>query len=184
MEDERDWTYSLKLYHLKCAGYITQFVQRDSFILDCGCGYGQVGKILKYSGYDNFMGFDKNRRKVDVCRALELKVFVYSIETIPFQASSVDCLICMQVFEHLDEVVYKKALREIRRVIKDDGIILLSFPIGKTAVDKEHCKILVKKDDILGAMTNFVVVEEEEVFGRYESSESKSLFVALRNASL
>ncbi|MHC4397676.1 MAG: class I SAM-dependent methyltransferase [Planctomycetota bacterium] len=177
---ERDWTYSLKLYHLKAAGYICQHVPRSAFILDCGCGWGQVGKILEYAGYENFMGFDVKNRKVNTCCSLGLKVFKYSIDTIPFPSNSVDCIVCMQVFEHLPAKIYKKGLSELRRVVKEDGVMLLSFPIGTTALDTEHCTTLVERETVLFAMKGFGIIEEEEIFGRFESADNRSLFWVLR----
>jgi ubiquinone/menaquinone biosynthesis C-methylase UbiE len=176
----RDWTFNLKLYHLKAAGYITQHLSRNALIFDCGCGWGQVGKILQYCGYNNFSGLDISPRKVDTCKAVGLDVFVGSADYLPFSDGHFDCVVCMQVFEHLSKETYKKALEEIRRIVKSCGCIILSFPIGATATDKSHCVTFVDKETILGAMTDFGIVDEEEVFGRYNSAGTKSLFCALR----
>jgi len=48
------------------------------------------------------------------------------IKALPFEDNSVDSVVLTQVLEHIDEPY--KALSEIKRVLKKDGIILLSVP--------------------------------------------------------
>src|SRR6202022_2066516 len=51
---------------------------------------------------------------------------VLNIEEITLPDESVDVIICGHVLEHLD---HKRALSELRRVLRPDGILLLLFPI-------------------------------------------------------
>ena len=51
---------------------------------------------------------------------------VLDIEQLDFPSSSVDVVICAHVLEHVDD---GKALRELRRVVKDDGFVVLMVPI-------------------------------------------------------
>jgi SAM-dependent methyltransferase len=45
---------------------------------------------------------------------------------LPFKGGSFDAVVCMEVLEHLFEDV--TALQDIRRVLKDDGVFVLSVP--------------------------------------------------------
>ncbi len=59
---------------------------------------------------------------------------VVDITDIPFEENSIDMIICNHVLEHiLDE---KRALSEMRRVLKDDGIAILTVPL--TAREKTY----------------------------------------------
>lgn len=174
----RDWTYNLKLYHLTVVGAIVRFLPKESVIIDCGCGWGQVGKILQECGYKEFYGFDIHGVKVDVCRAIGLNVIKSSIEKIPWPAGYADCVICSEVLEHLPVGVFEKAVSEIKRIAK--GIIIITVPQSSTALDgDEHIRV-VYEEDLLARLSDYEIVEKRSVFGRYESSQSKSNFLVLQ----
>jgi ubiquinone/menaquinone biosynthesis C-methylase UbiE len=50
-----------------------------------------------------------------------------SVTGIPYPDNYFDCAVCISVLEHIREL--RTAISEIRRVTKDDGIIVLGFPI-------------------------------------------------------
>jgi len=54
-------------------------------------------------------------------------------EEIPFKDSCFDIILTSQVLEHIIE--YEKFIREIRRIIKPDGILLLSTPDSPSRKD-------------------------------------------------
>ena len=49
-----------------------------------------------------------------------------NLPDIPLQDNSVDVVLCTEVIEYIYD--YKKLLSEISRVLKQDGVLLLSFP--------------------------------------------------------
>jgi len=51
---------------------------------------------------------------------------VLNIEEIELPDESVDVVICSHVLEHVD---HKKSLRDLRRILRSDGLLLLMFPI-------------------------------------------------------
>lgn len=51
------------------------------------------------------------------------------VTDLPFENGSIDILICNHVLEHVPE--YKKALREIHRVLRVDGFAILQTPYSK-----------------------------------------------------
>lgn len=63
-----------------------------------------------------------------------------SITDLPFQDNSINSLSCLHVLEHIglgrygdqmDPLGYKKAADEMTRVLKNDGILYFSTPVGK-----------------------------------------------------
>lgn len=50
-----------------------------------------------------------------------------SATEIPYPSDYFDCVVCVSVLEHIRDI--KNAVREIRRVVKEDGTIVLGFPV-------------------------------------------------------
>ena len=69
------------------------------------------------------------------------------IEDTGLADSTYDVVICNHVLEHVSD--YKKALNELRRIVKPDGFIILSFPVdNKLDTVYEDCSIVTKEDCI------------------------------------
>jgi len=83
-------------------------------ILDLGCGDGWFTKYLNSEGYD-CVG-------VDTKQLNEHPFFSGTAEKIPFPDNYFDCIVMFEVIEHLEKSCYK----EINRVLKQDGKIVLS----------------------------------------------------------
>jgi len=86
-------------------------------ILDLGCGAKPYASLFKFA--DKFVGFDieKNDR-VD---------FVGYNWDLPFRDGEFDALISTQVLEHTAKIT--ETVQEIRRVVKNDGLIYVSVPL-------------------------------------------------------
>ena len=82
-------------------------------ILDVSCGRKPY---LSYFIYPQlYIGVDKGSQLADV---------IAVAENLPFRSSYFDIVLCMQVLEHVEET--KKTLKEIRRVLKVKGRLILS----------------------------------------------------------
>jgi 2-polyprenyl-3-methyl-5-hydroxy-6-metoxy-1,4-benzoquinol methylase len=165
---------------LAVAGCVVRYLPKESVIIDCGCGWGQVGKILLECGYKEFYGFDISATKVDVCRHIGLEVLKSSIDKIPWSSDYADGVICSEVLEHLPPAVFCKAVSEIERIVKREGTIIITTPQGSTALSGPEHKRVVYEEDILRRLPGYKVVEKKSVFGRYESRHSTSNFLVLQ----
>jgi len=100
-------------------------------ILDIGCANGYYIFYLNKLGY-NITGSDLSPECINVCkkRAEEQRVkidFVCTdVEDLKFKDNSFDGLISFSTLRYLPDM--KKALSEIRRVVKPSGTILIDFP--------------------------------------------------------
>ena len=107
---------------------------KSKTILDAGCGYCIYSLMTAERGNKVYaMDIDKDRIKriekmLEEDRELGKKIIlkVGSIANIPFKEGVFDAIICSEVIEHIDED--KKAFEELSRVLKKDGILVLSLP--------------------------------------------------------
>lgn len=107
--------------------WITEFITsfpKDSTLYDIGCGNG---RNMMESGY-NFIGIDNCDSFLNICRERGLDVRFGDMTELPFKDDEqANALIVIASFHHLSTVDRRiKALSEMKRVIKDDGKILLS----------------------------------------------------------
>ena len=94
-------------------------------ILDVGCGTGANLKML--AAYGSAEGVDISPQAVDFCRERGLdSVKLGAVEHLPYESGSFEMVTALDVVEHLDDDI--AGLREMRRVLRRDGRVLLFVP--------------------------------------------------------
>ena len=94
-------------------------------ILDVGCGTGANLKML--AAYGEAEGVDISSQAIEFCHERGLdSVKLGAIEQLPYADASFDLVTALDVIEHLDDD--HVGLREIRRVLRPDGRVLLFVP--------------------------------------------------------
>jgi 2-polyprenyl-6-hydroxyphenyl methylase / 3-demethylubiquinone-9 3-methyltransferase len=100
---------------------------RGKSVLDLGCGGGFMAEALARQGAD-VVGVDPSAPAVGAAQeharaqGLRIDYRVGSGEQIPIETAGVDCVVCVDVLEHVDSV--DRVLDEICRVLKPGGIFL------------------------------------------------------------
>lgn len=95
---------------------------RDKDVLEIGCGTREKGGFIK-----NIVESNNCRwTGIDILKT-DLATHVCSVEKMPFDDSSFDYVVGSQSLEHWKKP--KKALTEIRRVLRPDGTVSLTAPI-------------------------------------------------------
>jgi 2-polyprenyl-6-hydroxyphenyl methylase/3-demethylubiquinone-9 3-methyltransferase len=110
----------------------------DKIVLDLGCGGGFMAEALARAGADT-IGVDPSGPAVEAAREharlenLHIDYRVGTGERIPLADEAVDCVVCVDVLEHVDSV--DAVLGEITRVLKPGGLFLFDT-INRTVVAK------------------------------------------------
>lgn len=96
-------------------------------IIDIGCGEGiLIEKILQMFPEKEIIGIDPSKENIEICKAHNLKVYHGSVYSLPFNDLSVDCVLLIEVIEHLDHP--DKAISEIKRILKKNAFFIILFP--------------------------------------------------------
>lgn len=96
-------------------------------VLDLGCGGGFMAEALARKGA-RVVGIDPSAPAIEAARehareqGLSIDYMVGSGERIPLQSASIDCAVCVDVLEHVDDL--DAVLDETRRVLKPGGLFL------------------------------------------------------------
>lgn len=93
-------------------------------ILDVGCG---TGKNLEYfAKFGKTWGIDSAKEAVSYCKKRGVKNVIFgNLEKIPFRKESFDCITALDTLEHVND---SKAVRELERVLKKSGILIVTVP--------------------------------------------------------
>lgn len=101
-------------------------------IIDVGCGSGDFLKLVQNIATPEWQlyGVDFSQSAIVRCQTIipNGKFSVGNLYDLNFPSSYFDCVICMEVLEHLERP--SQALKEMQRICKDDGIIIITIPNG------------------------------------------------------
>jgi len=100
---------------------------RGETILDVGCGEGiTLEKLLGAFPGKQISGIDAESENIAICRQQGLPIIPGNVYQLPIADVSVDCVLFLEVIEHLTEPA--RALAEIRRVLRPRGRVIIIFP--------------------------------------------------------
>ncbi|MCT4584452.1 MAG: MerR family transcriptional regulator [Peptostreptococcaceae bacterium] len=107
-------------------------------ILDIGIGTGNLSKLFLDDDYTNIIGLDQSRKMLNVCKNKypSLKVRLGEFLKIPFDDSKFDLIISTYAFHHLNDEQKLMAIKEMLRVLKHEGLII----IGDLMYENEDIK--------------------------------------------
>ncbi len=102
---------------------------KEGRILEAGCGLGNWVFYLRNLGYD-VVGIDLAGVAISLVKKYDpaAPVLVDDILATRFPDKHFDAVICLGVLEHFEEGP-ERGFREIRRVLKDNGMLCVSVPI-------------------------------------------------------
>ncbi|EKD90097.1 MAG: methyltransferase type 11 [uncultured bacterium] len=101
--------------------------KRKLKILDAGCGSG--GMTQKLTKFGHVTGIDINEKALKLAKQKKIdKVMKTDVCNLPFHDSSFDLVTSFDVIYHQGVIDDLKALKEMYRVLKPNGILLLRVP--------------------------------------------------------
>ena len=109
--------------------YFREIVTSNQPLLDIGCGRGEWLALLRDTGISS-KGVDGNRACVAECREQGLDVIHEDLleHLRGLQDQSLGAVTMFQVMEHLPFSTVVDVLREIRRVLVSDGLLIAEIP--------------------------------------------------------
>lgn len=106
---------------------ILKSIRDEGIIVDIGCGEGiLMEKIIQRLPDVKVFGIDPSPENVSICKKHGLEIYTGSVYELPLDNESVDCVLFIEVIEHLDHEGL--AIKEIIRVLKRNGTLILLFP--------------------------------------------------------
>lgn len=114
-----------KVYYHKIIKEVTRECPEGS-ILDIGCYDGSLGEVFLKRGY-KVSGLEAHKEASTKALEKGIDVVQKDIESgFPWKDNSFDCVIAAEIIEHIYDT--DKFLEEIKRVLKKDGVLVISFP--------------------------------------------------------
>ncbi len=120
----------LALQHFHRYFFVTNQIElNDKVILDIACGEGYGCNILsKFSKH--VYGVDLSRESIEHARKKygkhNLTFIVGDVTSIPLESNFCDVVVSFETIEHHDK--HTRMLQEIKRILKTNGILILSSP--------------------------------------------------------
>jgi len=137
-----------KLIEAKTAFHYLDIKDGD-VICDIGCGSGEYSlKIMKKNA--TVYGVDINKKAVEITKIMtdnKNNFFISDAEKLPFKSELFDKAILICTLEHLKDD--EKALREINRILKKDGIFVLTVDSFTYPYIEKHILEKHKKKDFV-----------------------------------
>ncbi len=105
----------------------------DKITLDCGCGKGIYGYLIRTTrpiGKGKIIGLDVNPKRLAFVKKFKVydRLIKGSITKLPFRDKSIDFTICSEVIEHLKKSDGEKFIKEVERVMKPGGRVIITTP--------------------------------------------------------
>jgi len=104
---------------------VYSYMQCADKILDIGCGRGELIKLNP----QKIIGLDINPETVRSCRRLGYQVKRGTALKLPFAANSFGAVNASHLIEHLQPEQVYRFLEEVSRVLRPQGIFVLSAPL-------------------------------------------------------
>lgn len=100
-------------------------------VLDAACGEGYGSSLLAETA-SRVTGLDIDKEAVEQANKKygveKLSYCSGSVEKLPFEDQSFDVIVSFETIEHVGEEIQKNFLSEICRVLKKDGVLIMSTP--------------------------------------------------------
>lgn len=108
--------------------------------LDIGCGYGRLAPWLADQTRDHYTGVEPNadarQRAEELHPALDLRAG--RVQALPLDDDSVDLVVSWTVLQHIPPSEFDAAIREIKRVLRPGGHLLLAEKTTGTGTRVVH----------------------------------------------
>jgi len=115
--------------HIARYKFARKFIRKKK-VLDIACGVGYGSKILVEGGASEIYGCDISEEAIQYAKKKyshkNIKYEIADSSSLRFSDEYFDCIVSFETLEHIQN--YNKTLDELRRVLKKNGILIISTP--------------------------------------------------------
>ena len=105
-------------------------------LLDVGFGHGLLEKSIDKTNFKLY-GIDISKVAIDrmISRGIKGEFIIGSILKIPFNNNFFDFVMALEVLEHISPSDTFQALHELKKVLKEKGLLIISVPLNENLED-------------------------------------------------
>lgn len=140
-------------------------IAAGSFVLDVGCGEGTFMQMLMEEFNIKSFGVDFASAAVELLKKKHLEGKVAPATDLPFEDGTFDAVTSLELLEHLSLKDCKNVLLEMKRVCKDNGLIVITVPTINFLTpqnEDEHMRAY-SKNDIVRFLSLFIAKVDSEI---------------------
>ncbi len=107
---------------------------KEDLIIDMGCGTGEITYKISKNNLNNILGIDISNNCISMAKKnfKNIKFIVGDIENTKLKKGSVDIIFLCGILHHF--INYEKVIREINRILKNNGKVFIFEPNAKNPV--------------------------------------------------
>lgn len=145
-KERRPWNSYWRTYELPIELILKNNNQTTTTLLDFGCGPGDNSLRFWRAGF-KVHGFDISEANINNCQNLFSKnkaagnFLVSPAETLPFDDEYFDVIVGIDILHHVD---IERSMKEIRRILRPNGLAIFREPVEVSLLDKIRNTRLVK----------------------------------------
>lgn len=158
-------------------------------VLDIGCAKGFMVRMLREGGMEAY-GVDASEYAISNAPS-DVKSYLHlsdvESETLPFHDEFFDLVVSMSAFEHLHLERLMFVFRQINRVLKPEGLLVINVPspLNKTEAKKPEHITMMKRADWTGFVEKFGFSFDprlSELFDAFRVKEIAKLYISCGHA--
>lgn len=154
---------------------IMENIDRNSKIIDIGCGNGNMSIQLGKFGY-SVTGIDIDPDSIEFAKKMNdmdnVKFFVKNVMKFRDEKQIYDVVICSEVLEHLTDPA--RMIGTIRQILKDKGILIVTVPNGRGPREILATKPQRWLRENAGFIWNFINYFKKLIGFKGDTNQSKS----------
>jgi ubiquinone/menaquinone biosynthesis C-methylase UbiE len=157
---------------------VVQTVPQGAAVLDVGCGVGETMILLRDQRDCQCSGLDIAPSAISGVLSKGMTAKLATLPNIPYPDGAFDVVVCTETLEHVSDAA--GTLREVHRVLKPEGLLIMSVPDGR--LDEEDSHVHRFTDASLRRLLDrrYTLLSLESLDSK-ESDVAPSLFVVARS---